>query len=972
MEEINHFSHKRHLLKLLDYETIVGASVNGGEEKSGLIGCHACEKPISSGFAYACIQCHYFLHKACAQLPHTFNDPSLYHHPLTLTDLQLRDNRSWFCNMCQIQKKRSGFAYIFVEQHNTLIKFTACIDCCVFEIAHRAEADAIKEEATIKVHHEGHPKHALTLQLRPASFLCDACNAKDEGLFYECDTCDFWIHKTCASLAPTIQLPHHPNHKLVLVYSLPENFFNFLYYCEICNKYIRRNLWLYQCANCRYFVHIKCALNAVEQPSTPRDSTSPSIDDEDANNLLHFPMLEAFTDPLKLVHFETTAQHNDDETTNINHWSHEHPLILHVQPQPQANSMSGCSDLIEVCHGCVRPLSLPYYSCKDGCSFSLHKYCAELPLKLQHPLHPDHSLALINTNHSLSLINTDNSLDLIKTYLLLALINTWGHGNYNQCNGCGSFCNTFLYKCETCEFKLDVSCAFLPNTIKHKSHKHPLMQVIDPVPACTACNMWSNYISYACKACSFTLDMYCATRSPDSLGHRYCKGHEIPLTYPPVMDHPEDFFCDICEEEMNPKLPLYYCGKCKNSFHRHCINRLRLFENVFHEGITMNVRYHKHPLTYVRRKKTPKISLKAEADAIKEETKIKVQHEGHPHHTLSLQLRHVAFRCDACNSKDESLFYECDSSDFWIHKTCASLASTINLPHHPNHPLVLIYSLSEKFFNFLSKQEYDDDVKGLLHFPMSNAFTDPLKLLHFEKMTQVDDEKTNIKHWSHHHPLILTIEAQANNMSCSSDMIEVCQGCVRPLTLPYYSCKDGCSFTLHKYCAELPTKLQHSLHPNHSLHLINTREHVDRCTGCWGYVNTFSYKCKTCTFNLDVNCAFLPNTIKHKSHKHLLIQVIDPETPCNACDMGFSGISYACKACSFILGMKCAMRSPHTLGHSTIIRRSVYPPNRFPLNHKKLTTFSHHHFYKSTGTNFIVPIFQFGFYKAIFNRFQVS
>nr|KAJ0199794.1 hypothetical protein LSAT_V11C600329120 [Lactuca sativa] len=80
-------------------------------------------------------------------------------------------------------------------------------------------------------------------------------------------------------------------------------------------------------------------------------------------------------------------------------------------------------------------------------------------------------------------------------------------------------------------------------------------------------------------------------------------------------------------------------------------------------------------------------------------------------------------------------------------------------------------------------------------------------------------------------------------------------------------------------------------------------------------ISTFSYKCKTCTFNLDVNCAFLPNTIKHKSHKHPLIQVIDTETPCNACDMGFSGISYACKACDFLLDMFCAIRSPHSLGH---------------------------------------------------------
>lgn len=282
-----------------------------------------------------------------------------------------------------------------------------------------------------------------------------------------------------------------------------------------------------------------------------------------------------FTDPLKLLHYEQMTQYDDDDENIViehQHWSHEHPLILHVQPQ--ANNMSVFSDPIEIYFGCVQPLSLPYYTCKDGCnSFSLHKYCAELPLKLQHPLHPNHSLDLINT---------------------------CPQNLYDRCNGCGSFGNTFLYKCETCEFNLDVNCAFLPRTTKHESNKHPLMQVIDYEPLCNACNMWCDHISYACKACCFILAIYCAMRSPHSLDHRYCKGHEISLTYPPFMDHPQDFFCDICEKEMHPKFPLYYCGKCKNSFYYFCINRFKHFANVFHGG-TLNVPYHKHPLTFVQR-----------------------------------------------------------------------------------------------------------------------------------------------------------------------------------------------------------------------------------------------------------------------------------------------------------------------------------------------------------------------------------
>nr|GFA67931.1 hypothetical protein [Tanacetum cinerariifolium] len=429
------------------------------------------------------------------------------------------------CQVCR-QRITKGFGYGG--------GINACSDCCLAEFARKAEADAIKEEATVKLEHIGHPQHTLTLQLRPASFLCDGCKTEEKGLFYQCYSCDFWIHKTCASLAPTIRLPdHYHKHPLVLVYSLPDKFFKYQYYCKFCNKYIRRDEWLYHCANCRYFSHIKCALNAQQHPSTPRDEPSTSAASEDVKNLLHFPMSQAFTDPLKLLHSKNIAQ-NDKETTEIYHWSHpDHLLILNVE-EPQSNNIT------------------PNF----------------------------------------------NSGERIKE-----------DEEFYKCNDCFCFGNTFAYKCEMkCKFYLCVNCAFLPNTIKHESHNHPLTQLIDPNVICNACNMRYLGISYSCKACDFVLGIYCAMRSPLSLAHRYCKGHEIPLTYPPVEDHPEDFYCDICEEEMNPNFPLYHCQKCKyrNSFHLDCISRNDYYANVWSEG-TETVSYHKHPsLTFVRRKKTPK------------------------------------------------------------------------------------------------------------------------------------------------------------------------------------------------------------------------------------------------------------------------------------------------------------------------------------------------------------------------------
>ncbi|KAI3691950.1 hypothetical protein L6452_31753 [Arctium lappa] len=557
MGEIKHFSHEEHSLKLIEnWETIVGVSDDNDQKKQDIC-CYGCREPILGGFAYGCTSCSHFLHETCANLTPVINH---HLHPLHPLMLVARKSNYWHCDVCNSRGLVKGFSYCCMS-----CDFDACTKCGL--------AIALKEEALIEFKHEGHPQHTLTLQLRSASFRCDACHAKDEDLFYQCNNCDFWMHKTCASLAPTIDLPHHPNHPLVLVYSLPDNFYNFKYYCEFCDKLILKNGWLYHCANCRYFAHIKCALNA-EQPSIPSDSLGTTLVEENVNKFPHFPMPEPFIDPLKLLHLEKVSL-DGNGATEISHWSHDHLLILNVEPRGNNMPNIRCGDQIEVCNGCTRPLSLPYYNCKDGCSFTLHEYCAELPLTLEHQLHPNHSL------------------DLVDTYR---------DKYFYRCNGCFSLCNNFVYKCETCKFYLDVNCGFLPNTIIHKSHKHPLIQVIDPNLLCKACDKTSTSISFACKVCNFQLDMFCAIQSPHFLTHRYCKGHEIPLTYPPVEDHPEDFYCDICEEEMHPKFPLYHCHKCKNSFHLDCINRIDLFANVNKKGTIIRL-YHKHPLTFVRRKK---------------------------------------------------------------------------------------------------------------------------------------------------------------------------------------------------------------------------------------------------------------------------------------------------------------------------------------------------------------------------------
>ncbi|GJX60457.1 C1-like protein [Tanacetum coccineum] len=306
--EITHFSHNHPLAEITEKPEKIG----------GVIVCNLCGKSLVDGStSYGCIKCPYFLHKACTQLEPTINHHFHPHEPLTFTDVSSMTWRYWYCDVCRLKGPYEGFCYSSSHKDKWLL-FIACIACCLAERARVAEISAIKEQAMIKREHQGYPGHTLTLQLRPASFKCDACNSKEEDLFYQCDSCDFWIHKSCASLGPTLNLPHHPQDPLELVYSLPE----------------------------RYFAHVKCALNAEKLP-TLRDGSGTSAEQEYINDFTHFPKSYVFTDPLKILHSGKVDDGGDKAELN-DHWSHNHPLILNVASSGNNMPNVDSSDSIEV------------------------------------------------------------------------------------------------------------------------------------------------------------------------------------------------------------------------------------------------------------------------------------------------------------------------------------------------------------------------------------------------------------------------------------------------------------------------------------------------------------------------------------------------------------------------------------------------------------------------------------------------
>ncbi|KAK2987261.1 hypothetical protein RJ640_017564 [Escallonia rubra] len=275
----------------------------------------------------------------------------------------------------------------------------------------------------------------------------------------------------------------------------------------------------------------------------------------------------------------------NERAIELNHFSHDHPLILFDVQTEESESCPGKNfkndDIL--CEACVKPVIAPFYEC-SLCNFILHKCCAELPTVLQHPLHPRHQLILLGKSPK-----------------------WWG---LFLCDGCGYFCNGFSFGCVDCEYYLDVSCGSLPSTITHEAHRDHLLHFKENLSGpCNAC-AWRGYEypspfvgnplsipGFGCNTCDFELHTFCSL-FPRTLRHRYDE-HSLILTYSPVEDREADeYYCEICEEEMNPRLWYYHCISCDQSMHTHCV-LVDKYPNVKLGGI-LNVKSHRHPLSFVR------------------------------------------------------------------------------------------------------------------------------------------------------------------------------------------------------------------------------------------------------------------------------------------------------------------------------------------------------------------------------------
>ncbi|XVF84210.1 hypothetical protein PTKIN_Ptkin17bG0007300 [Pterospermum kingtungense] len=157
-----------------------------------------------------------------------------------------------------------------------------------------------------------------------------------------------------------------------------------------------------------------------------------------------------------------------------------------------------------------------------------------------------------------------------------------------------------------------------------------------------------------------------------------------------------------------------------------------------------------------------------------------------------------------------------------------------------------------------------------------------------------------IKHAYHDQNLVLSSSGEIKEDNN-------CDGCVGPISTPFYS-YDHCKFFLHKNCPELPRKKRHPFH-RHSLTLTNIEDHISHCHACYRPHHGFLYEClkKDSVFEIDIQCSLLSDTLKHPSHEHPLYLVHNYQRKCSGClRESCHYLAYRCiNRCDFTLDIQC-------------------------------------------------------------------
>lgn len=545
-----HFSHEQHVLILMkgERDEIVQKSL-----------CHGCQIPVCLEPTYSCGECGFFLHKKCAELPTYFQTHDMHpQHPLSLLKKPPYDTGSCQCYCCG--QSWSNFTY-----HCEACSFDLDILCATLEDR--------------KLEHPSH-QHALISLRKRVPFECHACGEIKEDSSYLCGrSCSYWIHEKCASL-PTIKKRKDHDHTLSLAYALSNDYIAYRLSCGVCNERLKPYHWIYHCGLCRYAVHLKCI--ETEKGYKREDST---IIQE---GFLSLPTDNFAGDILETSDFQKVRMKNTPrivkhETSDLQDFVETclgHPM---VDFDVREDSNTRGKEI--TCEACTDPIVSA--CCKRvNSDYFLHVTCALLGKTIIHFV--------------------DGKERYFFQYTLTLPATNW---DFFKCDFCKLDCNGYYYYTkEGRPHYIDVKCFLLPSRMYHEAHRHELFGpkwLLSPFRndqkdwknTCNGCGDSDINFCFECTSdCKYYVGYECALL-PKTAKHRWDK-HPLILSFPPFSDHPEKFYCEVCEEEIHPLRWQYRCRECDQSFHPGCIPQLSSSRNIKF-GVTVDVGEHPHTLQLV-------------------------------------------------------------------------------------------------------------------------------------------------------------------------------------------------------------------------------------------------------------------------------------------------------------------------------------------------------------------------------------
>ncbi|GLT35262.1 hypothetical protein SLA2020_097300 [Shorea laevis] len=787
-----------------------------------------CGQPISTQF-YACIDCKFFLHKSCSELPLNITHPFHDKHPLTLL---AKAPYSGFCDFCR--STVDGFVY------HCSCKFDLDIKCAL--LPEFLNGDFPKVDHHIHVEHPLFFIKNLSHEVKLASSrYCSVCveHLSSDASFYTCVVCELFLHKSCSEteLPLNINHPFHEKHTLTLTLLKWDR----AVFCQFCHNNRCPAGLFYHCSSCQFNLHIKCAF-------LPQFLTR------------NFPK-------------------RDHDFSDVD----EHPLFF-IQKDLISNSNK--VRLRSNCFVCAESLSgSSFYYCPE-CQFFLHKACVfeGLPLKINHSFHDEHAITLAkNGNNKIACnfcLNVTNGFIYncrsCKFYLdtQCALLITkdlpkrgphFSHVEHplvfvkmlsdkaeinSSCSVCAkTLWGTSFYNCPDCQFFFHKECeAELLTKIKHFAHpQHPLSPRFS-LCTCHFCQGISDgkEIGYQCPSCEFYIHRKCTLPRfvPESKIHDHDHDHQLI----PFLRENLFIICDACGGSGDSAR--YLCVKCNLMLHWDCILLPKTIKFKLHSHHILGHNY-RFPQK-VGEKSTCQFCFK------------KVVADYGSYKCLHSDCNYVLH--GSCVKKNKGrLYIEVESENEESDEASSSSSCAVVLGgkiKHFSHEHELVLDNEEIITNGDKKC-----CNGCALPILTAAYSCPQPQCNFslhEACAQIGKHKP---HWAFRDPLEVRGFRHFSCKFCKYD----CGG-FRFI----WKGVDGNKREICHRCSEIDFITKHEVHAQHFL--FCDEDHKGPCSGCGkemgdygGYRCTLAEEEENCKFfALDYRCLTRPLTAEYRFHHHPL------------------------------------------------------------------------------------------------------